>query len=128
MRCRGRPSCRKVGVGSEKKIDLLSRAWVLVVPSIREGFGLNTIEAAACGTPSVAYRVHGLKDSIKDNCTGLLVKSQDIQELSQGLRLLLENDMLRKNISENALKYSQQFSWEKSAQEFMDIIQNARNL
>ena len=42
----------------------LARAHVLVATSIREGWGLNVSEAAACGTPTIGYRVPGLTDSI----------------------------------------------------------------
>ena len=45
-------------------LDRLARAHVLVATSVREGWGLNVSEAAACGTPSLGYRVPGLVDSI----------------------------------------------------------------
>lgn len=45
-------------------LDRLARAHVLVAPSVREGWGLNVSEAAACGTPSIAYAVSGLIDSV----------------------------------------------------------------
>jgi glycosyltransferase involved in cell wall biosynthesis len=45
-------------------VDRLARAHVLVATSVREGWGLNVSEAAACGTPSLGYRVPGLVDSV----------------------------------------------------------------
>ncbi|MCL4430175.1 MAG: glycosyltransferase family 4 protein, partial [Chloroflexi bacterium] len=45
--------------------ELLIKSWVLVVPGLREGWGLNVIEANAFGIPCVAYDVPGLKDSVK---------------------------------------------------------------
>jgi glycosyltransferase involved in cell wall biosynthesis len=45
-------------------IDRLARAHVLVATSVREGWGLNVSEAAACGTPAIGYSVPGLVDSI----------------------------------------------------------------
>jgi glycosyltransferase involved in cell wall biosynthesis len=62
------------GLSNEHRRRLLARAWVLVNPSVREGFGLNVLEANALGTPCVAYDVAGLRDSIIDGRTGLLVK------------------------------------------------------
>ena len=56
----------------KEKYDLLARAHILINPSIREGWGLVVIEAASVKTPTVGYNVPGLKDSIKDNETGLL--------------------------------------------------------
>lgn len=45
-------------------LDRLARAHVLVATSVREGWGLNVSEAAACGTPTIGYSVPGLVDSI----------------------------------------------------------------
>jgi glycosyltransferase involved in cell wall biosynthesis len=45
-------------------LERLGRAHVLVATSVREGWGLNVSEAAACGTPTIGYAVPGLVDSI----------------------------------------------------------------
>jgi len=55
-------------LGRVERGDLLTRlarAHVLVATSVREGWGLNVSEAAACGTPSIAYSVPGLVDSVE---------------------------------------------------------------
>jgi glycosyltransferase involved in cell wall biosynthesis len=59
-------------VGRDELLERLARAHVLVATSVREGWGLNVSEAAACGTPSIGYRVAGLVDSI-DASGGALV-------------------------------------------------------
>jgi glycosyltransferase involved in cell wall biosynthesis len=51
-------------VSSDELLERLTRAHVLVATSIREGWGLNVSEAAACATPSIGYAVPGLVDSI----------------------------------------------------------------
>jgi glycosyltransferase involved in cell wall biosynthesis len=51
-------------VGREELLERLARAHVLVATSVREGWGLNVSEAAACGTPAIGYRVPGLVDSV----------------------------------------------------------------
>jgi glycosyltransferase involved in cell wall biosynthesis len=100
---------------------LIEQSWVLVNPGIREGWGLNIIEANALGVPSVAYSVSGLKDSVQDNSTGFLVKSGDVQALADGLVTLLADERLRVRFSENALEYSRNFSWDVTASEFLRI-------
>jgi glycosyltransferase involved in cell wall biosynthesis len=62
-------------VSEEEKREILKRSHFLLVPSIREGWGVVVTEANACGTPAVGYRVHGLKDSIKEGITGVLVNN-----------------------------------------------------
>jgi len=110
-------------VSEEEKIDLLSKAWVMVNPSIREGWGINVIEANACGTPAIAYDIPGLRDSIMDEKTGLLVKENgDVEKLAEAIIKILEDEMLRKTLSANALEYSKNFSWDKAAQEFEKIL------
>ena len=52
-------------VDDAAKHDLLARAHVLVMTSVREGWGLTVTEAAAVGTPSIAYAVDGLTDSVR---------------------------------------------------------------
>jgi glycosyltransferase involved in cell wall biosynthesis len=52
-------------VGRQDLLDRLARAHVLVATSVREGWGLNVSEAAACGTPSIGYGVPGLVDSVQ---------------------------------------------------------------
>jgi len=51
-------------LGGAEVLDRLARSHVLVATSVREGWGLNVSEAAACGTPSIGYRVPGLVDSV----------------------------------------------------------------
>lgn len=111
-------------VDEEEKIDLYQRSWVFVNPSIKEGWGLTVIEANACGTPAIAYDVPGLKESIKNEFSGLLVDSLDIQHLSQRIIEFFQNEELRNNLSRNAVKWSQKFSWEKSSMLFLDLLEN----
>jgi glycosyltransferase involved in cell wall biosynthesis len=65
-------------VDEQTKADLLARAWAMVLPSGREGWGIAVLEAAAAGTPSVAYRsAGGTGESVVDGVTGLLVDDFD---------------------------------------------------
>jgi glycosyltransferase involved in cell wall biosynthesis len=99
--------------------ELLKRAWVLVNPSVREGFGLNVIEANAFGTPCVAYDVPGLRDSVKNGETGLLVKSGDIKALADEIVRILSDEKLRKRLSQRALNYAKQFNWDTCTDMFL---------
>jgi glycosyltransferase involved in cell wall biosynthesis len=116
-------------VSEQEKIKLLSRAWVLVNPSVREGFGLNIIEANACGTPAVAYDVAGLRDSVINELTGILVKENgDIEKLADAILKILVNEILRERISINAIESSKKgFSWDITAQELFKIIDRIIN-
>jgi glycosyltransferase involved in cell wall biosynthesis len=106
-----------------KRRELMKRAWVLVNPSVREGFGLNVVEANALGTPCVAYDVAGLRDSVNKNETGLLAEAGSVEDLADKLVIVLKDDTLRERLSKNALDYSRRFSWDESAEAFLKIFQ-----
>jgi len=108
-------------VDEEMKAELLQRAWVMAHPSAREGWGLNVIEANSVGTPVVGYNVQGLRDSIINNKTGLLVEPDAIS-LADGVEKLLEDKKLLQQFSVEAKKWSKTFSWEKSGRESFEFI------
>jgi glycosyltransferase involved in cell wall biosynthesis len=111
------------GLSNEHRRRLLARAWVLVNPSVREGFGLNVLEANALGTPCVAYEVAGLRDSIIDERTGLLVKENgNVEKLAEAMIKVLRDEALRKTLSENALQHCKSLSWDRTAQELEKIL------
>jgi glycosyltransferase involved in cell wall biosynthesis len=108
---------------NEERRELIKKAWVLVNPSVREGFGLNVVEANALGVPGIAYDVAGLRDSIIDGKTGLLVKSGETETLAAAVTQVLTNDALRTKLSKEALVYSKSFSWDRVADEFMRVVE-----
>ncbi len=65
LEARHEPNVEFLGrVSMREREERLARAHVLVAASVREGWGLNVSEAAACGTPSIGYATPGLVDSV----------------------------------------------------------------
>jgi len=61
----------------------MKRARFLVFPSQwYEPFGMSLLEAAACGVPSIAARIGGVPELVRDGQTGLLFDPQDADELA----------------------------------------------
>ncbi len=106
--------------------ECIAKSWVLMVPGLREGWGLNVTEANALGVPCVAYDVHGLKDSIKNGETGLLVEAGNIKTLAEKVIDLLKNQEKRQELSFNALEYAKEFNWDKTAKDFIEKIVESR--
>jgi hypothetical protein len=96
----------------------------LFVPSIREGWGLVVTEANAMGTAAIAYDAPGLRDSVVNGKTGILVKDKSPQNLASSALTLLKNPGLLKIFSDSALAFSKQFSWDNTAAEFDKIIRH----
>src|SRR5262249_59577977 len=78
-------------LGRDELLGRLATAHVLVATSVREGWGLNVSEAAACGTPSIGYRVPGLVDSVTAS-GGALVEPTPAA-LGEGLRRFFSGDL-----------------------------------
>ena len=114
--------CKIVGFATEdQKFSILSKAKLLIHPSIKEGWGLNVIEANSVGTPAIGYRVAGLVDSIVDGKTGRLVE-QNIESLYSGTLSLLEDDLTYKKMCKEAILWSKKFSWEEAGRESFKLI------
>jgi glycosyltransferase involved in cell wall biosynthesis len=102
-------------VTEEKKMELLSTSWMVVNPSVKEGWGIINIEANACGTPVISADSPGLRDSVKEGQSGTLYPYGDIGMLAARMRSLITDTTLRTRLSEGAVQWARQFDWEKSA-------------
>lgn len=111
-------------VDEELKYDLLSKAHLALMPSVHEGWGLVVTECNAMATPVVAYNVAGLRDSVKDAQTGILVKENSPEGLSRSAISLLKDHDLLTRYSINALAFSRQFNWDNTVSIFDKIIRN----
>lgn len=109
-------------VSQRKKFELLSKSWMLIHPSIREGWGLNVIEANSYGIPAIGYNVAGLRDSILDSKTGLLTKHNSPKELAKKVHFLIKNTHKREQLARNAKKHAKKFSWKAAGKESWQLI------
>ena len=104
-------------VSEERKVELLRRAWVNVYPSPKEGWGLTNLEAAACGTPTVASDSPGLRESVSDAETGFLVPHGDPDAWARRLEEVLGDRELRQRLGRAARERAERFTWERTAEE-----------
>ncbi len=108
-------------VDEERKHHLLARAWVHVLPSRKEGWGLAVIEAAQHGVPTIGYRSsRGLTDSIVDGVTGLLVDDQ--AQLAAAVGELLTEPETRIVLGEKARARAREFSWEQTGNGVYEVL------
>ncbi|HAJ56673.1 MAG TPA: hypothetical protein DCL35_02760 [Candidatus Omnitrophica bacterium] len=77
---------------------------VFVMPSLQEGLGLSLLEAQCYGVPVVATRVGGIPTAVQDRVTGLLCPPADAEALAGAIEEFLDNEVLRRAISEKAGK------------------------
>lgn len=98
-------------------------ARVFVFPSLHEGFGFPPLEAMACGTPVVAFRIASLPEVIGEG--GILVPPRDGKAFYQALVSLLENQEARKSWGERGVIQAGKFRWEHSIREHLSVYQQA---
>ena len=114
-------------ISEKEKINLLKKSKIVLIPSVREGWGLIAIEASALGCVPIAYNVHGLRDSIKNSQTGLLVPTNP-QVLAKTSLKLLKNEALRVKLSRTGYNWSKKFTWQNCYQDFKIISHISKSL
>jgi glycosyltransferase involved in cell wall biosynthesis len=107
------------------KVEALNAAQVAVCPSPKEGWGLTVIEANACGTPVVASRSAGLRESVRDGETGFLTPHGDHAALAAAVVRLLTDRALRLRQSEAALAWAHRFDWETCYRDSRAVLARA---
>ena len=109
-------------MSAEALAELLSHAWVNINCSVAEGWGYSTLEAASCGVPTVAYDVPGVRETVLEGKTGVLVPDGDVAQLASGLRLLTES---RPTWTARCRGYAESFSWEECASRWEEVLTRA---
>jgi glycosyltransferase involved in cell wall biosynthesis len=111
-------------VDEETKQRVLASSWALAMPSVKEGWGLAVLEAAANGTPTVAFRAAGgLRESVLHGTTGLL--ADDPGEFTRHLAWVLLNRHLRERLGEAARAHAARFTWPQSVAAFAAVLDAA---
>lgn len=113
-------------VSNLERDSLLAECRVCVCASEKEGWGLTVIEANQLGTPVVASDVPGLRDSVRDGETGLLMPYGDVDAFAEGIGRLLGDDAFSSQMSREALRWSKEFDWDVAASEMGEAIDRAR--
>jgi glycosyltransferase involved in cell wall biosynthesis len=100
-------------VDEQTKADLLGQSWLMVLPSVREGWGIAVLEAASAGTPTVAYAdAGGTSESVVDGVTGALVA--DEAALRETVGALLDDPQRLETMGAAARERAATFTWEEA--------------
>lgn len=104
-------------VSEEEKLTLLRTRWANIFPSCKEGWGITNVEAAACGTPSLASDSPGLRDSVRHGETGYLVPHGDAAALADRMVELAGDPALIERLGRKARRFAEGLSWDRAAAE-----------
>lgn len=104
-------------VTNEERAELMRRSHIITFTSIREGWCLVVTEAASQGTPAVGYNVHGLRDSIRHQETGLITDPTP-EALASGIVTILADHGEYQHLRANAWQWSKQITFDQSYKDF----------
>jgi glycosyltransferase involved in cell wall biosynthesis len=111
-------------VSFERKMELMQRCHVFTVTSVKEGWGLVVTEAASQGTPAVVYDVDGLRDSVRDEVTGIITEPNP-QNLAAGVSRLLKDQDRYAAMRKAAWKWSKDITFDNSYTDFKTALEIA---
>jgi glycosyltransferase involved in cell wall biosynthesis len=111
-------------VSDDRRDELVGRAWLMLMPSVKEGWCLAITESGAQGTPSVAYAsAGGVTESIHDRETGRLVA--DLDELVEVVRELLGDEAQLRAMGTSARELAASLTWEACALRAESVLRAA---
>ncbi|MGL4501482.1 MAG: glycosyltransferase family 4 protein [Planktothrix sp.] len=100
-----------------------SAADVFVAPSIQDNLPNTVLEAIACGTPCVAFKIGGMPDLIDHQQNGYLASAYEIDDLIQGITWVLEDRERHQKLGQSARKkFEQGFTWELQAHRYLSVL------
>lgn len=107
----------------EKK-ELMQKAWVFASPSLAEGFGITWIEANACGTVVLGYRIEDLNTVTKES--GVMVEMGNVDQLTENLLRLLSDKQECTRRGAFGVENSKKYSWNKSYVSMEQLIRDSK--
>ena len=109
-------------VDEKTKHRVYASAWLLALPSLKEGWGIVVMEAATHGVPAVAYRdAGGVRESIQHGRTGVLVDG-DVLDYAQALDDLLSDPARVHVMGATAQRRAEEFTWAATAKAFAAVL------
>ncbi|WP_010293036.1 glycosyltransferase [Clostridium senegalense] len=97
-------------------MEYMKNCYIFVLPSYKEGFGVVYIEAMAHGKLVIGCKGEGIEDVIEDFKDGILMEPRNLEDLTNKIKYVLENDSIRKDIERNAkIKVETKYTWTQSA-------------
>ena len=111
-------------LSTDEKHERMARAHVLLMASVREGWGLSIAEANACGTPAIAYDVHGLRDAVRNDETGLVVEPNP-RDMARAMQRLIGDPALMARFTAEGIRWTAGFAFDAVAMAMRKAVEEA---
>jgi glycosyltransferase involved in cell wall biosynthesis len=106
-------------ISEKKKVELMQKSWVKLMPSRSEAFPLVVMEANAAGTPVIGSDIHGLSNSIENGINGFRLGTAETVEKCVKI---FENKEYFEELCCSSREHIQQYSWDKTAEQIRSVI------
>ncbi|MBF0169848.1 MAG: glycosyltransferase family 4 protein [Nitrospinae bacterium] len=107
-------------VSPDDLVRLYNRCEVFFYPSVYEGFGLPVAEAMACGAPVISTNVSSIPEVAGD--AALLFDPARPDDFADGLRRVIEEPSLRRDLSEKGIERAARFDWNACAEAHWQVL------
>jgi len=109
----------------QELVNLYNEAMAVVFVPVMEPFGLVALEAMACGTPVIGVREAGIRESVVDGVTGILV-DRDTAQIAAAITQLLQHEERRSQMSKQGVDHVRaQWTWEHAADRYEEEVRKA---
>lgn len=113
-------------VSDVELVDIYKKSKLFVLTSISdkfdfEGFGLVYLEANTFGIPTIGSYDSGAEDAIVNGKTGLLVRSDYVNDIAKKITMVLSDDMLYNSLSVNAKIHAKDMLWDNKIKEYIKL-------
>jgi glycosyltransferase involved in cell wall biosynthesis len=108
----------------QQKDERLRSAHFLIHTSVREGWGLNVIEANAMGTPAIVYPVGGLVDSTLHNETGIVTREESPESVARAVTEIMKSPEKYSQLRLNAWNRSKSLQWSQALPPVCDWLES----
>ncbi len=110
-------------VTDEERNKLYASSWLAIQPSSHEGWGITVIEANFYGCPVVASNIAGLRDSVVDGKTGILVKPKSTIGFTKAILKVFNQPVLRQKMSYLGIERAKKFNWSENTNIFLSVVE-----
>ena len=106
-------------ISDEKVSEIVASSWLNIHASVTEGWGISIIEAASAGTPTIAFKVPGVSDSVEKGFNGITVEYGNRKELVDAALNILRDP---KKWWSSSVEVANKYSWDKTAELWEKLI------
>ncbi|BAZ30897.1 group 1 glycosyl transferase [Cylindrospermum sp. NIES-4074] len=115
-------------VNSAQRDKLLSKSDVFILPSYNEALPMAILEAMGWGLPIISTPVGGIPELVISHKNGLLVAPGDVEQLSEAMQSLIENETLRLSLGKAAREIVSPFDVDKYSPQLVNIFMECCNI